>query len=245
MDFEDFTYGGGEFLRLVFNGIAAIVGTGDYVTALKLAAIIGLIWVLVEGAFRQRPLNLQWLLGVILVYLAFMVPKANVIITDRIDATQSGVVANVPIGLAATARTFSLLGDWLTRSYETVFSLPDDLRYHQSGMLFATYLVEASTRFEITDQRALRLAPFGDVHKCRRGAGHHASPTSSETNARKSSGCSGTVPPARAYSCISSDAPEYAKARIVTAPHDIPISSRSLSARSMLSSHSRVAAIIA
>ena len=161
MDFEVFTYGGGEFLRLVFNGIAAIVGTGDYVTALKLAAIIGLIWVLVEGAFRQRPLNLQWLLGVILVYLAFMVPKANVIVTDRIDATQSGVVANVPIGLAATAGTFSLLGDWLTRSYETVFSLPDDLRYHQSGMLFAQYLVEASTRFEITDQRlAANLSEF-------------------------------------------------------------------------------------
>ena len=85
--------------------------------------------------------------------LAFMVPKADVIVTDRIDATQSGVVSNVPLGLAATAGTFSLVGDWLTRSYETVFSLPNDLRYHESGMLFGQYLVEASTRFEITDQR--------------------------------------------------------------------------------------------
>ena len=45
-----------------------------------------------------------------------MVPKADVIVTDRIDATQSGVVSNVPLGLAATAGTFSLVGDWLTRS---------------------------------------------------------------------------------------------------------------------------------
>lgn len=153
MNWEIFTYGGGEFLRLVFNGVAAITGNGGYITALKMTAIIGLLWVLIEGAFKHRSMNLQWLFGVILVYNAFMVPKVDVIITDRIDATQSAVVANVPLGLGAVAGTASLVGDWLTRAYETVFSLPGDMQYQQNGMLFGQYLVEASTRFEITDSR--------------------------------------------------------------------------------------------
>lgn len=153
MSWEVFTYGGGEFLRLVFNGVAAITGNGGYVTALKMTALIGLLWVLIEGAFKHRSLNLQWLLAVILVYNAFMVPKVDVIVTDRIDPTQSAVVSNVPLGLGAVAGTVSLVGDWLTRAYETVFSLPGDMQYQQNGMLFGQYLVEASTRFEITDSR--------------------------------------------------------------------------------------------
>lgn len=153
MDWEVFTYGGGEFLRLVFNGVAAITGNGGYITALKLTALIGLLWVLIEGAFKHRSLNLQWLLAVILVYNAFMMPKVDVIVTDRIDPTQSAVVSNVPLGLGAVAGTVSLVGDWLTRAYETVFSLPGDMQYQQNGMLFGQYLVEASTRFEITDSR--------------------------------------------------------------------------------------------
>ena len=109
MSWEIFTYGGGEFLRLVFNGVAAITGNGGYLTALKMTALIGLLWVLIEGAFQQRAMNLQWLFGIILIYLAFMVPKVDVIITDRIDPTQSSVVSNVPLGLGMTAGTASTM----------------------------------------------------------------------------------------------------------------------------------------
>ena len=107
-----FTYGGGEFLRLVFNGVAAVTDNGGYVTALKMMAVIGLLWVLIEGAFKQRAMNLQWLLGVILIYNGFMVPKVDIVLTDRIDPTQSSVVANVPLGLGVVAGTASLVGDF-------------------------------------------------------------------------------------------------------------------------------------
>ena len=52
MDFEVFTYGGGEFLRVTFNAVAAMLGNGDYLTALKAAATIGLLAVLVQAAFK-------------------------------------------------------------------------------------------------------------------------------------------------------------------------------------------------
>jgi len=153
MSWEIFTYGGGETLRTVFNGVAAITGNDGYLTALKMTALIGLLWVMIEGAFMHRLMNLPWLFGIILIFNAFMVPKTEVIITDRIDATQSSIVANVPLGLGMMAGTASLVGDWLTRAYETVFSLPNEMQYAQSGMLFGQYLVDASTHFEITDSR--------------------------------------------------------------------------------------------
>ncbi|RCX27989.1 conjugal transfer protein TraG N-terminal domain-containing protein [Thioalbus denitrificans] len=161
MNWEIFSYGNGEFLRLVFNGIAAIVGDGDFIAILKISGLVGLLWVMVEAAFRGRAVNLQWLLAVVLVVNVVLVPRTNVIITDRIDVTQSGVVGNVPLGLAMFAGGASKIGDWMTRAFETVFSLPDDIQYHKSGMLFGQYLVEASTRFEITDSRvAGNLAEF-------------------------------------------------------------------------------------
>ncbi|MGQ0622769.1 MAG: conjugal transfer protein TraG N-terminal domain-containing protein [Panacagrimonas sp.] len=153
MDFEIFTYGGGEFLRITFNAVAALFGNGDYITALKVAATMGLLAVLVQAAFKGSAMNVQWILGFIMAYYVAILPRSNVIITDRIDPSQSAVVSNVPIGLAATAGLSSLFGDWLTRGFELLFALPDQMGYSGNGLLFGSKLVEASTRFELTDVR--------------------------------------------------------------------------------------------
>ncbi len=155
MTFEVFTYGGGEFLRLVFNGIAAIMGNDSYAGLLGVVALIGLLWFLIAAALSggRRGLDLQWFFSLLLVYFAFMLPKSEVLITDRIDPSQSAVVSQVPLGLAGFAGLTSRIGDWLTRSFETVFSLPNDLQYSETGLLFGSHLVEASTHFEVTDSR--------------------------------------------------------------------------------------------
>lgn len=161
MDFEIITYGGAEFLRITFNGIAALFDDGDYFTALKIAALFGLIVVMVQAAFKGSVINFGWLLGLIFGYYVALLPRSTVIITDRIDPSQSGIVENVPIGLAMTAGFASHFGDWLARGYETLLSLPSEVKYSESGMMFAQKIVEASTRFEITDVRTQEnLAEF-------------------------------------------------------------------------------------
>jgi len=161
VDFEVFTYGGGEFLRVTFNAVAAMLNNGDYLTALKAAATVGLLAVLVQAAFKGSAMNVQWLLGFIMAFYIAILPRSNVIITDRIDPSQSAVVSNVPIGLAATAGLSSLFGDWLTRGFELLFALPDQMGYSGNGLLFGSKLVEASTRFELTDVRTQEnLAEF-------------------------------------------------------------------------------------
>ena len=153
MDFEVYTYGGGEFLRLVFNGVAALLGSDDFIGAIKTALLIGLLALLTQSAFKGTLLNWPTFFISLMAYFVMLVPKVDVIVVDRIDETQTAVVQNVPIGIAFPASLTNHVGDWLTRAFDSLYSLPDDLTYTNTGMLFGNRLLEASRRFEITDER--------------------------------------------------------------------------------------------
>ncbi|MBF0367541.1 MAG: conjugal transfer protein TraG N-terminal domain-containing protein, partial [Oligoflexia bacterium] len=161
MNFEIYTYGGGDFLRMIFNGIAQVFGNNDYLVAIKTAALLGFLGVLITAAFQKGKIDVQWILLVSLINMTLIVPKTSLLITDRVVPANSAVVGNVPMGISATAAIFSRVGDWITRSFEQVFSLPNEISYTTSGLLFAQTLVEESTRFEITTARlASNLSDF-------------------------------------------------------------------------------------
>jgi hypothetical protein len=81
------------------------------------------------------------------------VPKVDVVIVDRLDSSQTRVVANVPWGLGTFAGVTARIGDWFTRGTEAVMSLPDDLKYQRNGVVFGSTLIEAASQYEITDGR--------------------------------------------------------------------------------------------
>jgi len=153
VDFEIYTYGGGEFLRLVFNGVAALLASDDFIGAIKTALLIGLLALLTQSAFKGTLLNWPSFFISLMAYFVMLVPRADVIVVDRIDETQTAVVENVPIGIAFPASLTNHVGDWLTRAFDSLYSLPDDLTYTHTGMLFGNRLLEAARRFEITDER--------------------------------------------------------------------------------------------
>lgn len=150
---EIYTYGGGDALLQLFNGLVAILGDNNFLVLLKLTALITVIWVIIEALFMKRPLSIQPFLVIILIFYILFIPRVNVIITDRIDPSNNGVVANVPIGLGFTASLASTAGDWMSRAFETVFTLPDDLQYTTHGLLFGSNMLQAASQFEITDAR--------------------------------------------------------------------------------------------
>ena len=161
MMFELFTYGGGDNLRYVLNGVAKIFGNGNYFVAMEIAAMIGLLGIMITAAFQRGKLEFSWLLGIVFIFMAVVVPKTTVIITDRVVPANSAVVANIPLGIAVPSTLMSKVGDWLTRTFETNFSLPSQITYTGNGLLFANYLVEESTRFEVTSPRlAENLSDF-------------------------------------------------------------------------------------
>ncbi|WP_127476718.1 conjugal transfer protein TraG N-terminal domain-containing protein [Sulfurivermis fontis] len=150
---EIYTYGNGEFLSFIFNGIVALMGDGNFTTLMRLASIFGLFWVSIKAALYRGPVEWTYLIWFVLIYSVLFVPKVDVVIVDRLDPSQTRVVANVPWGLGTFAGATARIGDWFTRGTEAVMSQPDDLKYHRNGVVFGSSLVEAASQYAITDGR--------------------------------------------------------------------------------------------
>lgn len=146
--FEIITYGGGGLLEAVLNGVAMFFGASSYIFALKTAATLACIGILVSSAFSGRYPDLKWMFGIILIYIFLFVPKVDVTITDTVERAPGGmptyrVVGNVPVGLAFAASFTSQMKDYFTRSIEVVFSMPNEINYRNGGPLFAQGIMES------------------------------------------------------------------------------------------------------
>lgn len=152
------TYGGGEFVRDVLNGVAALVGTGAFGSALRLTLLLGLLFTLFQVALNQSPMvMIRWFVTTLIIYLCLLVPKTTVTVIDRYDpALTSPVVANVPLGLAAIASFTTTVGDEFTDFTETAFSLPSDLEYQENGFIYGSKVLRDAMAFEVTDSQFAR-----------------------------------------------------------------------------------------
>lgn len=138
MVFEIFSYWNMRELELVFNAVASIVGSGNYLGLMRTLAIVGLLSMAmaVLAGFSQLPDFGRWIIMLAVFNGMLLVPKVNVVLTDRTGTEAPRTVANVPIGLAAFAHSVSHIGDWLTTTFETTFSLPGDIQFRTNGTLF-------------------------------------------------------------------------------------------------------------
>lgn len=150
---EIFTVGGGEYIVNVLNAVAAWTGAGGYKSLIQVTLVMGLALAVIVLAFNQDwRAWLNWFLGATLIYMCLMVPRMDVHVTDRVNPGLAPAnVANVPLGLALMASFTSQVGDYLTRSAELVFGLPDDLNYSKNGMIYGARLLEATRSLRISD----------------------------------------------------------------------------------------------
>ena len=169
---EVFTIGGGEYLVNVFNAVAAWTGGGGYRSLLRVVMVMGLIYTLLVVAFT---LNwrawFNWFLQATLMYGVLMVPTVDLRITDRLNPSLApATVGNVPLGLGVLASFTSQVGDYLTRTSETVFVMPSELQYSSNGMIYGSRLFDATRNFQIRDaefatnlDEHFRKCVFGDI----------------------------------------------------------------------------------
>ena len=152
---EIYTIGGGEYIVNVLNAVSAWTGGGGFRSLLRVVMVMGLIYTLLVVAFS---LNwrawLNWFLGATLMYGALIVPTTTVQITDRLNpGLAPSTVGNVPVGLALIASVSSTAGDWLTRTAETVFTMPGALQMSNNGMIYGARLWDRTRDFQIRDPR--------------------------------------------------------------------------------------------
>ena len=150
---EVFTYGNGVMLIALFQAIAALTATPDYMELIRIIFMVSTLVVMIEIVWTGRFKATARLFTIIILMNAAILTTADVNVTDQVNPANSGLIANVPVGLAAPLALSTAIGNWATGAFETVFSMPNDLRYKTNGLLFASRFVENSTQFEITNAR--------------------------------------------------------------------------------------------
>jgi conjugal transfer mating pair stabilization protein TraG len=153
MAWEVYTLGGGDYLYTVFNGIKALVDSHSYVKLIALSGMLALFWALLQSAFNNQFKNTAtWAVSFMLMYNVMFLPKVEIVINDPLNrATNYRKVDGVPAALGIFASLSSNIGFRITELMETAFSLPDDLKYQKSGMIFGSRLLGLTSAVKIND----------------------------------------------------------------------------------------------
>ena len=121
-----------------FNGVASLVKSKNYMGVIKVSMLISAFWILLEAAFTNSIDGLfKQTLIVFVTTQVLLYPTVSIHVTDKTDLELKGAkIDNVPLLLALPAALSSQIGDTITSEFETVFSLPDDMKYSKNGMIF-------------------------------------------------------------------------------------------------------------
>ncbi len=149
-----YTIGGGEIVFNIMQAVALCLngGSGLLDALLRIGGLCGVFmayYVILYGSPWE--IIKSWGLPVLLIMNMLFVPSTTVWVKDTIT-NYSYKVDNVPYGLAVFASTTSQLGKAITEVVEQNFSLPDDLTYQKTGMLFGSNILEKAKTFKITNR---------------------------------------------------------------------------------------------
>jgi conjugal transfer mating pair stabilization protein TraG len=148
--YEIHTYGGGDFLVAVLNGVRLLLGGSAYLTLIKATALLGLLFFIGWVVFSFR-FQLSWLFWFALAYMGFFVPKVDVAVIDHLRPANTQVVTGVPALLGYAGHLSSALGDSLTRLMEQAFALPAELQFRSTGYATSLHALRASLLEQIPE----------------------------------------------------------------------------------------------
>lgn len=170
---EIYAYQNSDSLFGIFNAIAAIFGSGDYMSAVAAVAFFGFAAALIAYAFAPEKLHgWKWLGSVVLVYTILIVPKVTVGIVDKTGGAAERMVGNVPFGVAMFGGVTNLVGNTLTDLFETAFqsipgpgALPSEFSYQQNGLMFGNRLIRDTGSVVFQDPN-FRTDLINFIHNC-------------------------------------------------------------------------------
>ena len=174
--YEVYCYYNVDTLEAVFNGVAMIVNSGGYATLIKTVLTLGVLIMAMVSLGTGKFEGMKWIVVASIFYIAFLGPKANIILVDRITAQPPKVVANIPLGLAFMAHFTSYTGDWMTTTMESAFTvLPDSMTFgagrvstntgETHGLMFGAKLLSETRRAVIGDPN-LRMDWYAFIRNC-------------------------------------------------------------------------------
>lgn len=151
IDVEIATYWNVETLYYVFNGVASIMGGAGYTGLLKMVFLFALT-IGIFGYAGNRHLELfTWFIQALIFVTLLNLPIARVLLTDKTGLEPPRTVDNVPFALAIVGQTSNLAFGWATRTYETVFGVPDELGLQKGDVAFGHRILKNVNKVIIRD----------------------------------------------------------------------------------------------
>jgi conjugal transfer mating pair stabilization protein TraG len=151
-----YTYGGGDILYNIFQGVAKLHNGGVLKQLFAIGGMMGLTMAVIKAFFSHQSVGelvKTWFLPLVIGYGLFFMPKSQVLIKDIITQSEKSV-ANVPYGLALVSKLSSGLGYQITRAIESALRIPDKLSYNSTGHIFGAEHMMEIANFTWTDPTA-------------------------------------------------------------------------------------------
>lgn len=155
MQFQIITFGNGEILKGVLDAIAMCLNsqTGTlYTPLIRIGMIFGVLWAAIYSLWGDYLKS--WgkaTLPIIFIPPLLFVPSTTVYIHDVVSNYRDKV-DHVPYGLAYVTHFISQIGYVVTKQVDQVFADVEDLKYHKSGFLMASNLIQQARTFRITNE---------------------------------------------------------------------------------------------
>lgn len=133
MNWTIYSIGDVAYLEAIFNGLANIFGSGDFIQVVQVAFLIGVIIISVQAVFNggQR-IEWQTMLVALLVFLALFGPGTRIHLEDAYTG-QVRTVDNVPLGVSAIGTIVSNAGYQITRLMEQAYGTPTQTQLVSRG----------------------------------------------------------------------------------------------------------------
>ena len=157
MEYVIYTFGGGEILWKVLNGIGILFNSKNHYFSMMAGLVASMSLIFVGGAalFQGAPMHFlrQWFFPVFLVTNLLFGIKATVNVIDLVDGNhQFSRVSNVPLGLAAIGSLTSTVSKHVTEAIENTFgSVDGNSKYTSTGLMFGARLASMAKTVRIKD----------------------------------------------------------------------------------------------
>ncbi|WP_371253524.1 conjugal transfer protein TraG N-terminal domain-containing protein [Orientia tsutsugamushi] len=156
MDYVIYTFGGGDLLWHVFNGIGRVFASNsEYFTPVgHLALTIGGIWAATRAIFRGNIgiFAMEWFFPSIFIFTLLFAPKATVWLKDEVSMSAPVKVDNIPIGIAMFASLSSQTSYFVSKMLENhLLPAYEGLSSRKTGIMFGAKAVAKIRDVQIHD----------------------------------------------------------------------------------------------
>ncbi|SPP25117.1 conjugal transfer protein TraG [Orientia tsutsugamushi] len=156
MDYVIYTFGGGDLLWHVFNGIGRVFASNsEYFTPVgHLALTIGGIWAATRAIFRGNIgiFAMECFFPSIFIFTLLFAPKATVWLKDEVSMSAPVKVDNIPIGIAMFASLSSQTSYFVSKMLENhLLPAYEGLSSRKTGIMFGAKAVAKIRDVQIHD----------------------------------------------------------------------------------------------